>query len=62
MDTLRRLTVLSDGRVPIVDGDLLGNLVAGSVDEQDLVLLHRAVTSRRRAAGSLGGLAMAEVA
>ncbi len=62
LDTLRRLTVLSDGRVPIVDGDLLGNLVAGSVDEQDLVLLHRAVTSRRRAAGAHGGLAMADVA
>jgi hypothetical protein len=62
LDTLRRMTVLSDGRVPLVDGDLLGTLVAGTVDEQDLVALHRVVTSRRRAAGARGGLAMANVA
>ena len=59
LDTLRRLTVLSDGRVPAVDGDLLGNSSIGSVDTDDLLTLHRLVTSRRREAGSRGALALA---
>ena len=43
-------------------GRVCYTLVAGTVDEQDLVALHRVVTSRRRAAGARGGLAMANVA
>ena len=61
-DIFRRLTVLSDGRVPAVDGDLLGNQTVGSVDAEDLVALHRAVVSRRRARGERAGLAMARMA
>jgi hypothetical protein len=62
LDTLRRLTVLSDGRVPAVDGDLLGNSSVGSVDSDDLLTLHRLVISRRREAGARGALAMAATA
>ena len=61
-DTLRRMTVLSDGRVPVVDGDLLGSLVAGSVDTEDLVALHRSVVSMRRDRGGRAGLALARMA
>jgi hypothetical protein len=59
LDTLRRLTVLSDGRVPAIDGDLLGNSSIGSVDTEDLLTLHRLVTSRRREAGARGALLLA---
>jgi len=61
-DVLRRITVLSDGRVPVVDGDLLGGVIAGSVDTEDLVSLHRAVVSRRRARGERAGLSLARMA
>ena len=59
LDTLRRMTVLSDGRVPAIDGDLLGNLSVGNVEQDDLVALHRALVARRREAGVQGGLALA---
>jgi hypothetical protein len=59
LDTLRRVTVLSDGRVPAIDGDLLGNSSVGSIDTEDLLTLHRLVTSRRREAGARGALLLA---
>jgi len=59
LDTMRRMTVLSDGRVPAIDGDLLGNSSIGSVDHEDLVSLHRSLVARRREAGVRGGLALA---
>ena len=62
LDTLRRLTVLSDGKVPVIDGDLLGNSSIGSVDTDDLLTLHRLVTSRRREAGARGALLIAATA
>ena len=61
-DTLRRMTVLSDGRVPVVDGDLLGSLSVGSVDTEDLVALHRSLVSMRRDRGGRAGLALARMA
>jgi hypothetical protein len=62
LDTMRRMTVLSDGRVPAIDGDLLGNSSIGSVEQEDLVALHRSLTARRREAGVQGGLALAALA
>jgi hypothetical protein len=59
LDTMRRMTVLSDGRVPAVDGDLLGQSSIGSIEHEDLVTLHRALCARRREAGVRGGLALA---
>jgi hypothetical protein len=56
------MTVLSDGRVPLVDGDLLGTMVAGSVDAEDLVSLHRAVVSRRRDRSGRAALSLARMA
>jgi hypothetical protein len=47
-DLVRRITVLSDGRVPAVDGDLLGQSSVGNAELEDLVTLHRLVMSRRR--------------
>jgi hypothetical protein len=56
------MTVLSDGRVPVVDGDLLGSLSVGSVDTEDLVALHRSLVSMRRDRGGRAGLALARMA
>lgn len=61
-DTLRRMTVLSDGRVPVVDGDLLGSQVAGSVDSEDLVALYRTLVSRRRDRSGRAALSLARMA
>jgi hypothetical protein len=43
------LTVLSDGRVPAHNDDLMGNTSVGSVDTEELTTLHRwAVQHRAR--------------
>ena len=59
LDMLRRVTVLSDGRVPAVDGDLLGNASVGSVDQDDLVTLYRLAYARRRSVRTGVGLSQA---
>ncbi len=59
LDTMRRMTVLSDGRVPAIDGDLLGNSSIGTVEQEDLVALYRSLLARRREAGVHGGMALA---
>jgi len=46
-----RITVLSDGRVPMIDGDLLGNSVVGSIDQEDVVGLYRLAMARRKTSG-----------
>lgn len=61
-DMLRRVTVLSDGRVPAVDGDLLGQASVGSVDQDDLVTLYRLVHARRRSVRTGVGLSQAVLA
>jgi hypothetical protein len=62
LDMLRRVTVLSDGRVPAVDGDLLGNASVGSVDQDDLVTLYRLAYARRRSVRTGVGLSQAVLA
>ncbi len=46
------MSILSDGRVPVIDGDLLGQSSIGSVDHEDLVILYRTVMAQRRSAES----------
>ena len=47
-ELFRRMTILSDGRVPISEVDLIGRQDVGSVDEGSILELWRKVVSMRR--------------
>ena len=48
-ETFRRMTIFSDGSVPIAELDLLGRGCVGNVDEESIIeLWRRVVTARRR--------------